>query len=126
MDFIKKSLLILFVIVLVSCSERDQPYNESMLISKVKEVLLIGIFHFNNPGKDVAKTKGFNILSEKSQLELQEISSDIKGFNPTKIFVEWPYDERRELDSLYQLYIDGTYFNNNSLSDFYKKMKYSN
>ncbi len=86
-----------------------------------KEVLLIGTFHYNNPGADVAKTKSFDILNEKSQHELEEISSSIKKYKPTKIFVEWPYNEQKDLDSLYQLYVEGNYFTNDSLSDFYLK-----
>ncbi|NKI32956.1 DUF5694 domain-containing protein [Croceivirga thetidis] len=89
--------------------------------TKTKDVLLIGTFHYNNPGADVAKTKSFDILSENAQEELQMLTKAIKGYNPTKIFVEWPYDEQKELDSLYQKYLEGTYFQNDSLSDFYKK-----
>ncbi|MGD1842438.1 MAG: DUF5694 domain-containing protein [Thermonemataceae bacterium] len=86
-----------------------------------KEVLLIGTFHFNNPGKDVAKTKTFDILNERAQKELMEIAQKINDFNPTKIFVEWPYDEQQALDSLYQLYRAGRYYDNKQLSDFYLK-----
>ncbi|WP_375559494.1 DUF5694 domain-containing protein [Bernardetia sp. OM2101] len=89
--------------------------------SKPTEVLLFGTFHFNNPGLDAAKTKSFNIESEKSQAELDEITDKIKGYNPSKIFVEWEYNEQEELDSLYDLYLKGTYFENPELSDFYKK-----
>jgi hypothetical protein len=86
-----------------------------------KDVLLIGTFHYNNPGADLAKTKTFDILSEGAQNELQQMTADIKAYNPTKVFVEWPYDEQRELDSLYQKYREGTYFENYSLSNFYRK-----
>lgn len=86
-----------------------------------KEVLLVGTFHYNNPGADVAKTKSFDILSENSQRELEQISKDIMVYAPTKIFVEWPYDEQQELDSLYTLYRNGKYFENDSLSNFYLK-----
>jgi hypothetical protein len=53
-----------------------------------KEVLLIGTFHFNNPGLDVAKINTFNVMSDKSQAELETMSDKIKAFNPDKIFVE--------------------------------------
>lgn len=86
-----------------------------------KEVLLIGTFHFNNPGADVVKTKSFDILKEESQKELEEIASNIKDYNPSKIFVEWPHDEQAELDSLYDLYKAGVYFNNDNLSDYEMK-----
>jgi|GEM_PF-6866314 len=36
-----------------------------------KEALLVGIFHFNNPGADLAKTETFNVMSKKSQQELE-------------------------------------------------------
>lgn len=68
------------------------------------EILLIGTFHFNNPGLDLAKTNAFDILSEKSQLELDEIAQKITAFNPTKIFVERNYKQQKDLDSLYNLY----------------------
>jgi hypothetical protein len=35
--------------------------------------------------------------------------------------VEWEYNEQLELDSLYGLYRQGTYFSDTSLSDFYRK-----
>jgi hypothetical protein len=80
-----------------------------------KEVLLIGTFHFNNPGFDVAKINTFNVMSDKSQAELETMSDKIKAFNPDKIFVEWEYNEQTGLDSLYDLYVKNQYF------DFVKK-----
>jgi hypothetical protein len=118
----KKYVILSFTLLILSCGNDQQNSkskpNEN---SNSKEALLIGTFHYNNPGADVAKTKSFDILSEKSQLELTHISAKIKAYNPTKIFVEWAYNEQKELDSLYQLYINGTYFDNNNLSDFYLK-----
>ena len=119
-QFIMKNsiIIILLSIAFLGCNKEQK---KSTKTSTSKEVLLIGTFHYNNPGADVAKTKSFDILNEKSQLELQQISSNIKKFNPTKIFVEWPYNEQKELDSLYQLYTEDLYFTNDSLSDFYLK-----
>ncbi len=33
---------------------------------EVREILMIGTFHFANPGLDVTKTKSFDILKEES------------------------------------------------------------
>ncbi len=109
------------VLLIFGCKEQDIIPAKTIESVNSKEVLLVGTFHYNNPGADVAKTKSFDILNEKSQLELKEISVSIKKYNPTKIFVEWPYNEQKELDSLYQLYTSGNYFENDSLSDFYLK-----
>jgi len=118
-----KSITIILLGVLFSCSEK--PENEISVNlnsnSYQKEALLIGTFHYNNPGADVVKTKSFDILSESSQIELEEIALKIKDYNPTKIFVEWPYDEQSELDSLYNLYKEDRYYLIDNLSDFYLK-----
>lgn len=118
-----KIISIIVVSVLFGCKEKSKFENTSTTIlnNHKKEALLIGTFHYNNPGADVAKTKSFDILSKKAQLELEQLTSSIKKYNPTKVFVEWPYNEQKELDSLYQLYKDNLYFTNDSLSDFYLK-----
>ncbi|PCJ97179.1 MAG: hypothetical protein COA50_05950 [Flavobacteriaceae bacterium] len=114
-----KNIFILSIAFLIfSCKKEQAKPIESL---NNKEVLLIGTFHYNNPGADVAKTKSFDILSKTSQLELEEIATSIKTYNPTKVFVEWPYNEQQELDSLYHLYQKNNYFTNDSLSDFYLK-----
>jgi hypothetical protein len=78
--------------------------------TKQKEVLLIGTFHFNNPGADLVKADKFDVLSEKSQKELQIIANKIKDFSPDKIFVEWSFNKSNELDSLHALYQNDKYF----------------
>ncbi|KQC02254.1 DUF5694 domain-containing protein [Pedobacter sp. Hv1] len=78
---------------------------------KKKQILLIGTFHFNNPGADAVQTNDFDIRTAKAQQELAQISNQIKKFNPNKIFVEWEYYDQKKLDSLYQLYLNNQYEN---------------
>jgi len=113
--------IIIVVLVFIACSctkEQSNKANDALENADAKEVLLIGTFHYNNPGADVVKTQSFDILKEESQLELEVISATIEEYNPTKIFVEWPYDEQEELDSLYQLHIQDQYFSDERLSGF--------
>ncbi len=63
------------------------------------EVLLLGCFHFDNPGLDVAKFEDANILSEKRQTEVQEVLKKLIAFKPDKIFVEAPVTYQGKLDS---------------------------
>ena len=79
--------------------------------STKKEILLIGTFHFNNPGADIAQVKNFDIMNKKSQNELEVIANKISTYKPDKIFVEWEYNKQARLDTLYNLYIDNKYFN---------------
>jgi hypothetical protein len=78
--------------------------------SAQKEILLIGVFHFNNPGADLAKTDKFNVLDAQAQKELEQMAVAIKKFAPDKIFTEWNYNEQPGLDSLYELYLKDKYF----------------
>lgn len=78
---------------------------------KKKQILLIGTFHFNNPGADGVKTADFDITTTPAQQELEKISNQIKKFNPNKIFVEWEYYDQKNLDSLYSLYLNNQYEN---------------
>ena len=77
---------------------------------KPTEILVIGTYHFNNPGMDVAQYKVLDIMGEKPQKQLEEISKAIAVFKPTKIFTEWELKDQLALDTLYNQYKEGTYF----------------
>ncbi|MFB9079497.1 DUF5694 domain-containing protein [Flavobacterium procerum] len=82
-------LLVLFTLNLTSAQ------------TKKKQILLIGTFHYENPGRDVAQVNTFNVMSEKSQKELEIMTDKIKKFGPDKIFVEWKYSKQEQLDKFY-------------------------
>ncbi|RWU07331.1 DUF5694 domain-containing protein [Pedobacter chitinilyticus] len=93
----KRILLLLCVIGLLKTS---YSYGQT-------KVLLLGTFHFDSPNLDLVKTNPFDVV--KGQQELEKITDQIKKFNPTKIFIEWNYDEQGELDTLYNLYKEGKF-----------------
>ncbi|MNN00691.1 hypothetical protein D3C81_1132910 [compost metagenome] len=73
-------------------------------------VILLGTYHFNNPGNDAMKVAERNILSEKDQLVLEEITETILRKNiPDQIFVESAFSQKKHLNYLYQLYLDNQY-----------------
>jgi hypothetical protein len=74
------------------------------------KVLLLGCFHFDNPGLDVAKFENVNILSEKRQKEVLEVVEILKQFKPDKIFVEVPAELQGRLDSNISKYKNGQFF----------------
>ena len=71
----------------------------TMAQQKKTKVLLLGCFHFDNPGLDVAKFDNANILSEKRQKEVMELLAKLKQFKPDKIFIEAPVSYQGTLDS---------------------------
>lgn len=93
-------IVLLFISTLAYAQKKDSP----------TEILLIGVFHFNNPGADVVQRDKFDVMTKKSQAELEKISKAIKQFSPNKVFTEWNYDEQYELDTLYNLYVNNKYF----------------
>ncbi|RED26191.1 hypothetical protein BD847_0105 [Flavobacterium cutihirudinis] len=85
--------------------------NLSFAQTKKKQILLIGTFHYANPGHDISKINTFNIMSEKSQKELEIMSDKIKKFGPDKIFVEWQYAKQAGLDEFYNKNTDSLFKN---------------
>jgi hypothetical protein len=65
------------------------------------EVLLVGVFHFNNPGLDVAKFEIDDMLSKKRQQEILGIRNALVDFAPDAIFTEVNLDGAKWLDSTY-------------------------
>ncbi|MBW1656615.1 DUF5694 domain-containing protein [Flavobacterium quisquiliarum] len=82
--------------------------------TKKKQILLIGTFHYANPGLDVAQVKSFDILSEKSQKELEIMTDKIKKFGPDKIFVEWEFSKQADLNKFYNKNTDSLFKTNKS------------
>jgi len=84
-------------------------FNLSSAQAKKKQILLVGTFHYANPGLDVAQLNNFNIMSEKSQKELELMSDKIKKFGPDKIFVEWEFSKQADLDKFYNKNTDSLF-----------------
>jgi len=72
------------------------------------KVLLLGIFHFANPGADAHRSKyTFDVFSERGQRELNEVLDRLAEFAPTKILVERGSQQQSGVDEWYQSYLEG-------------------
>lgn len=74
---------------------------------KQVEVLLLGTFHFDNPGLDVAKFKDADILSPQRQKEVEAVTTLLKQLGPDKIFIEATPSNQPQIDSAFALYKAG-------------------
>jgi len=74
--------------------------------SKEISVMLLGIYHFNNPGQDTYNMEIDDYYSDRRQKEIREIVGLLEEYRPTKILVEFTPDHQSQLDSLYQLYLN--------------------
>ncbi len=101
----------------------NQISDPDIFIGKHKaKAMVLGVFHFDNPGLDSYKPKyPFNILEEKRQGELEMLLNKIAEYKPTKILLEW---DRIEMDSIandrFQKYLDGTYSIDDKRNEVYQ------
>lgn len=73
------------------------------------QVLVLGTYHFANPGLDVINPEVADVMTPEKQAEIREVVDALARFRPTKVVLEWPYEEAAELDSLYQAYRTGAH-----------------
>ncbi|ADR20708.1 DUF5694 domain-containing protein [Marivirga tractuosa] len=74
--------------------------------SNETSVMLLGVYHFNNPGQDTYNTKIDDYYSDRRQEEIKEVVGLLREYNPTKIFVELTPKSQSKIDSLYQLHLN--------------------
>jgi hypothetical protein len=133
----KVFLEITMVVLFASCNAKHERTNEENdrlqkansisdpdhFIGKHKaKAMVLGLFHFHNPGLDSYKPKyPFNILERKRQAELEILLNQIAKYKPTKILVEW---DRIQDDSIanvrYLKYLNGTFSLHDKSNEVYQ------
>ena len=69
------------------------------------QVMIVGTFHLDNPGRDVFNVQVDDVLAAKRQEELAAIATSLARFAPTEVMVEWP---EAMTDERYASYRAGT------------------
>ena len=72
-------------------------------------IMILGSGHLANPGMDSFNYKMDDVLAPKRQQEIEQLVTQLRAFQPTKIALE--ADERfdAEINANYQAYLKGTY-----------------
>jgi hypothetical protein len=70
------------------------------------EVLVVGVFHMANPGRDIFNTQVDDVLAPKRQAEIAEVVAALKKFAPTKVAVEADAGDER-VTKRYAEYVAG-------------------
>lgn len=70
-------------------------------------VLVLGTYHFDNPGLDVAQFTVADVLTPEKQAEIAAVVEALAAFRPTKVVVEQRPERAARLDSLYAAYRAG-------------------
>lgn len=77
-------------------------------MAKVR-LLILGTYHFANPGLDYVQTQVADVLSEEKQREITAVLTTLATFQPTKIAVEVAYDRVESLNQQYASYRAGNH-----------------
>ena len=66
----------------------QQPSAEPAQPAARAEVLVLGVYHMANPGRDIFNMQADDVLAPRRQAEIAHLTSVLKRFRPTKIAVE--------------------------------------
>ena len=69
------------------------------------QVMLLGTYHFANPGQDVIKQDIDDVLQPKRQAELEDLVSRLAAWNPDRIAVEQPVSRTDSVRARYARYL---------------------
>lgn len=69
------------------------------------QVMILGLFHFDNPGLDYVKSSVPDMLAPQQQKELREVLDKIKAFKPTKIALEVEPQYNERINARYSRYL---------------------
>jgi len=73
------------------------------------QVMLFGVFHFANPGRDVVKTDQINVMTDDNQAYLEALAARISRFNPTRVLLEFEPSRDPEFQERLRNYLDGSF-----------------
>ncbi len=74
--------------------------------NKKIKVLLVGTYHFANPGADKFNVDADDHMSEMRQKEILEVVNSLAKFKPEKVFIENGVKWSSEADNFFQQYKD--------------------
>jgi hypothetical protein len=94
------------VIVLASVSS-GAAHAQDVPEAEPAQVMIVGTFHFANPGRDIVKVEVADVLSPAKQAEILEVVETLTRFRPTKIVIEHRPSTAPRIDSLYDAYRAG-------------------
>jgi len=71
------------------------------------QVMVLGTFHFANPGLDLINTSIDDVLAPERQAQIQSVAEALAEFDPTKIVLELPPADQTAFNERYRSYLEG-------------------
>lgn len=73
------------------------------------KVMMLGVFHFANPGRDMVKSGVIDVMTPANQAYLQKLATRIAAFRPTDVLIECEPSQQSRFDADYAGYKAGTF-----------------
>lgn len=73
------------------------------------KVMIMGVFHFANPGRDMVKSGVINVMTKDNQAYLEGLATRLAGFLPSDVLLECEPSEQAELQKKFDSYKSGTF-----------------
>jgi hypothetical protein len=105
---------LLFVLVAAASAQTKEAVRTTS--AKKARVLVLGVFHMANPGRDMFNLQVDDVLAPRRQKELSDLAEMLKRFQPTKIALESPAGSEK-IRKQYEDYLAGNYSMTRSESD---------
>lgn len=72
-------------------------------------VMLVGMFHFANPGRDMVKSRVINVMAAPNQAYLDGLAARLATFRPTDVLLECSPTVQGEYDKKFRDYVAGRF-----------------
>lgn len=92
---------------LLICASSPLTAQELPPTGEPAQVMILGTFHFANPGLDVVRNEVADVLTAAKQEEITRIVDALARFRPTVVAVEQRPSQAAVLDSLYAAFREG-------------------
>ena len=73
------------------------------------KVMLLGMFHFANPGRDMVKSRVIDVMTPDNQAYLDGLAERMSAFQPTDVLVECSPADQAKYDESFRAYVAGTF-----------------
>jgi hypothetical protein len=102
-----KALSYLIIGVSLLCANHLQAQDTLIHPKQKIKIMLVGTYHFANPGKDKFNTKVDDYSTPERQQQIQEVNNSLAKFKPEKIFLESNAKFQTQADEHFQQYKEG-------------------
>lgn len=108
----KLSAITLFTACLLGsaiAAERSSSNQPTATTEAPAKVLMLGTFHFDNPGLDAVKHEVIDVMNQPSQAYLETLAQRLAAFKPTVVLLEYNPENEAKMNARYQAYLAGDY-----------------